>query len=149
MKVIKAFPPIWPEIAKVFPVKGRQGILYAYGTRLFNPSGITIPWWLMEHEKTHCRQQMAIAAPGGPDMERFRVDSWWHLYLTDPTFRLQQELEAHIIEFSAYQAAHPGEWHSNDAYLDMISKRLASPLYGNLDTEKHVRELILVGSSHE
>lgn len=117
MKIIKAFPPNFSEIAKVFPVKGKQGILYAFGNKLYNPSGITVPAWIMAHEETHERQQ----SKGSMD-----VAQWWHLYLRDSYFRFYEELEAHQVEYKAYQ-----QWSDKPSqdYLDLLAKRLSSPLY--------------------
>lgn len=132
MKVIKAFPPNYTEIAKVFPVAGKPGILYAWGDKLYNPSGVQVSPWLMAHEETHGRQQQAVDIP-----------LWWRRYIDDPWFRLDQEIEAHRKEWQEYldlmQGANPK--HVNQ-YLDLIASRLSSPLYGNLITfDRAVEEI--------
>lgn len=119
MKVIRAFPPNWPEIAKHFPVKGKQGILYAYGDRLYNPSGVQVTPWIMAHEMEHGRRQ---------EDEGQSVRRWWDEYLNYPDFRLKEEVYAHHKEWESYRQTFTLEKNQN-SYLAMMAKRLSSPLY--------------------
>ena len=125
MRIIKAFPPNYNQIVKVFPyIKGRPGILFAWGDRLYNPSGVEVPSYLMAHEKEHGRQQTR---------EGWTTKDWWDAYMHDPNFRLGEELLAHIAEYNAYRRDHSDK--DTERYLSTIAERLSSPLYGNLCTK--------------
>lgn len=130
MRVIKAFPPNFSRIASTFPVKGIPGILYAYGDKLYNPSGVSVSPWIEAHEAIHMSRQEARG-----------VEEWWGLYLIDPAFRLFEEVLSHKAEFHAYD-----NWMHNPKklarYLDMIAKRLSSPLYGSLLSKDDAVKLI-------
>lgn len=117
MKIVVGKPPVWDRADKAFDLTGDE--IFAWGNTIYNPSGNWLPPWLIEHEKVHRAQQ-------GED-----VEGWWDVYLTDPQFRLEQEMEAHQVEYKAYCK----RFKSRDQrvlYLDMIAGRLASPMYGNV-----------------
>ena len=57
--------------------------IFCYGDTIYNPSGRDITTDVEFHESIHTRQQ-------GTD-----PDAWWSAYLTDPDFRLSQEIEAY------------------------------------------------------
>lgn len=138
MRIIKAFPPNWPAIAAAFPqIKGKQGILYAYGDRIFNPSGGVVAPWLVRHEEVHGLRQEALDDPdtscawpvGG-------ITKWWTRYIQNPSFRLNEEILAHRAEWQHYSGPYP------DRYLGMMAERLSGPLYGNLiSVEQAVKEI--------
>lgn len=126
MKIIKAYPPNWPDIARAFPaIKGKPGIIYAHGTRIYNPQGGVIPPWLIAHEEVHGSRQML-----------FGVDTWWDTYLRYSEFRLEEEVLAHQAEWRAYTG------HNRDSYLGLMADRLSGPLYGNLIGKDHAMRLI-------
>lgn len=140
MKIIRAYPPNFSDIAKAFPfIKGRPGILFAWGDRIYNPSGVTIDYPLMRHEETHgLRQQSCkVTAYCGPE----QVAVWWGAYLSDPKFRLDEELAAHRTEFEAYKSRMPNE-RDQEMYLTLLSQRLSSKLYGSLITEFEAKRRI-------
>lgn len=123
MKIIKAYPPNFAQIAAAFPVKGVPGVLYAWGDVIYNPSGITVPHQLVAHEEVHGKRQIAYDD----------LDEWWHQYIINPSFRLEEEVPAHCAEWSAYLGSFPGNSPFDPLpYLDKIASRLASPLYGRL-----------------
>lgn len=125
MRVIKAYPPNFSTLAKAFPIKGRPGILYAYGDTLYNPSGVKVTPWIMAHEEVHGMRQ---------EDEGMSLDRWWDEYINYPDFRLKEELLAHQAEWKSFKAEHvydPGVFRVL-GYLDTISTRLSSPLYGSL-----------------
>jgi hypothetical protein len=124
-KIIKAFPPNWPALAKVFPIKGRPQIVYAWGDLIFNPSGVALPPWVLAHEGVHGERQKVMGISG-----------WWDTYCMDPDFRLNEEILAHRVEWGTY--AGPKREH----YLKVMAKRLSSPLYGSLVTEAEAVDLI-------
>lgn len=132
MKIIKAYPPNYKQIRAAFPVKGVPGILYAFGDRIYNPSGANVGTHLIEHEKVHHAQQtnVVINPPSALTLERQAL-AWWHQYIHDPAFRLAQEIPAHRAEWKELKAIAPmGE--NRELYLYLMAKRLSGPLYGNL-----------------
>lgn len=71
MKVVKAFPPNYRAINDAFNVRGRD-VIFCFGDRIYNPSGILIGPDLLAHEQVHSDRQASYA--GG-------VDAWWHRYV--------------------------------------------------------------------
>ena len=131
MKVIKSFPPNFTKISKAFPVvKGKPGILYAYGSTLYNPTGITVAPWIVAHEAIHMSRQEARG-----------VEAWWDMYLVDDKFRLFEEVLAHRAEYHAFD-----NWNHNPRklarYLDVMAERLSGPLYGRLISKAGAMDLI-------
>lgn len=120
MKIIKAYPPNFADIAKVFPVKGKPGIIYAWGDRIYNPTGITIPDYLLAHERVHGVRQASGHS----------IRGWWQAYIESPEFRLAEEILAHRAEYRAYRDSPKTTGVPN--YLAMMAMRLSGPLYGNL-----------------
>lgn len=135
MKVIKAFPPNFAQIASVFPVKGMQGIIYAYGDRIYNPSGVNMEPWIVAHEEVHGGQQ----ASG----EGYEPAKWWDHYIADPEFRLAQELPAHRAEWQEYLRVLGFTMASREKALERMAIRLSSPLYGSMVTKEWAEQAIL------
>lgn len=137
MKVLKAFPPNFAEIAAAFPVKGVPGIIYAYGDRIYNPSGVKIEPWIQAHEEVHGAQQSStplyITSPA----------AWWDRYIASPPFRYSQELEAHRAEWKEYLRVVGFTTAGREKYLDRIATRLSSPLYGSLLTKDAALDAII------
>lgn len=133
MKVIKAYPPNFAELAKHFPIKGRPGILYAFGDTLYNPSGVKVTPWIMAHEEVHGKRQWEFGLP-----------AWWATYITHPEWRLKEELLAHQAEMRMFQAHNSGfgVWVH---YLNNIATRLSSPLYGSLLSFEEAKRRIADG----
>lgn len=137
MRIIKAYPPIWSKIAARFPyIKGKQGILYAWGDRLFNPSGIKIGPAVIAHEEVHGERQCGDCI--GSD----RIYEWWDRYLNDDAFRLDEEVRAHHAEWAVLAMAGAG-WDT----LEALARRLSSPLYGNMIGIEEARMEIINGRS--
>jgi len=127
-RIIRAKPPIYDEIAEVFPVRTTHGVIFAWGDTIFNPDGVRIEPFLLAHEAIHCRRQ-------GAD-----VLGWWRSYLFDPEFRLREETAAHKAEF----------WHrcrgigsmQRDRILWETAKRLSAPLYRHGISPEDARRLL-------
>lgn len=135
MRVIKAYPPNFAALAKHFPIKGKQGILYAFGDTLYNPSGVKVTPWIMAHEEVHGMRQQD---------EGMFLDRWWDEYISYPDFRLKEELLAHQAEMRMFQAHNSGfgVWVH---YLNNIATRLSSPLYGSLLSFEEAKRRIADG----
>lgn len=132
--VVVGKPPNYAELDALFDLEGKS-ILFAWRDRIYNPQGITIPSWLVEHEKAHAARQGVTEE----DTER-----WWAKYVQDGSFRFYEELVAHRAEWVAFQAA-TKDRNLRAKYLDAISGRLASPLYGSLVDKQEAKRLIKGG----
>jgi len=132
MKVIVGYPPNIDELDAAFGVRGRQGVIFAFGQVIYNPDGIQIPSQLFSHEAVHgIRQQQYIDG----------ISKWWQRYIDDAEFRLHEEIPAHQAEYEAYCA----EIHDRNrrrAMLKSIAKRLSGPLYGNMINFRQARGII-------
>ena len=115
MEVVIDYPPIYDEIKSAFPLVGR-GVIFAWGSKIYNPSNVNIPAQLIAHERTHGRRQ-------GND-----VSGWWRRYLDEKEFRLVEEIAAHITELEYLLGPNPNRQMKRQN-LRSISKRLAFPLY--------------------
>src|SRR3984957_18128816 len=110
MQIVKALPPNIEAIAAAFPVNemlAKHDVWFCWGETIFNPRGGKIPEAILAHERVHSRQQ----EPEGPT-------AWWGRYLTDPTFRLAQEVAAYAAEF---------RWHVTHADTSRRIRGFRSP----------------------
>lgn len=112
---IKGHPPNIDAIVEVFPLAAKPGVIFAYGDRIYVPSGNILPPELVAHETVHCRRQ-----------QQRGVEIWWHAYLLDPIFRYKEELLAHAAELQCLIAQDPS---GKRRHLLHIAKKLAAPLY--------------------
>lgn len=133
MKVIIEPPPIIEKVVSVFG-DGVRSAIFCWGDTIFNPSGCTITPALLAHEETHSIRQ------------GIEVEAWWDRYLTDPQFRLDEEIPAHIAEFKEFCKGKNLTRNLRRNYLKVISQRLSSPLYGRLVTFEVARSLIKQGA---
>lgn len=131
MKIIKGErPPNFEKIRKVFPSATQRGVIFTFGHKIYVPSGEDIPESLIAHETIHAKRQGRFSRT---------IESWWDEYLSDKNFRFSEELLAHRKEF---------EWFKNSTRderlfaLGYISRRLSSPLYGNMITYKKAKAMI-------
>lgn len=116
VQVVKAYPPNFTEIVKRFPaVKRRLGVIFAYGDRIYNPSGVMLPPEIMAHETVHCERQSDPVA-------------WWARYFEDREFRLEEELLAYHAEYVKHVqlTASPLK---REFYLAVCAEKMASPIY--------------------
>lgn len=117
MKQIAEYPPIYEKARKVFDIDGRN-VIFAYGDAIYNPRGVIITPDLEVHEGVHLKQQAAI---GGPEI-------WWDRYLSDPKFRLEQEVEAYRAQY-AYFIRHNKNRQQQFDFLKRIAGDLSSSMY--------------------
>lgn len=121
MKVLYTFPPNYAAINRAFNVRGKP-VIFCYGSVIHNPARIKIPERLHAHESVHSARQQAQA--GGPA-------AWWERYITNPQYRLGEEIPAHQAEARCAPEL-----------AEEIAARLASPLYGGLVGIEEARRLI-------
>ena len=133
-KIIKAYPPNFNELCRVFPIKGRPGIVYSWGERIYNPSGHDLSPAVIAHETVHCERQLTTV--GG-------VEGWWRSYIDMPIARLAEEVLAHQAEYREYAKHHSSK--KTEWYLEKMMDRLSGPIYKfNIDYHE-ARKLILGG----
>jgi hypothetical protein len=70
-----------------------------------------------------------------------KILAWWDRYLVDTDFRLEQELEAHRVEYRTFCSRNKDR-NLRAKYLHATSSRLASPMYGKLLTTKEAARKI-------
>lgn len=116
IKIVEEFPPNIKEIRKALDLAGRTPV-FTYGLRIYNPYKCFLPQDLRVHEGTHVEQQNVWSA-----------SLWWEKYLSDPKFRLEQELEAYRNQFKFYKTINKG-WMK---FLQRIASDLSSKMYGNI-----------------
>jgi hypothetical protein len=83
MKIENNYPPNYLKIQAV--LNPPKEAIFCYGDTIYNPSGGQIYEDLQKHEEVHKKQQEKMKS----------VELWWDEYLANPTFRLEQELEAY------------------------------------------------------
>lgn len=134
MNVIVDKPPMFEEIAAVFPLARNPLVVFTWGYTIYAPGGPHLSDAIVEHERVHARQQ---EREGGPE-------SWWRKYLVDPEFRMNEELPAHRAE---YRELIKGEKDRNRRaqHLHHVAAKLAGPLYGSAISIFTARKRILAG----
>ena len=107
----------------------KEGVIFTYGDRIYNPSGVEISKPLLIHESTHSQRQ-------GDD-----PDNWWVNYIEFAEFRLVEELLAHRAEYEAFKQYGRNQ---RRTALQQIANRLSSPLYGNMMSFKEAKKVLAV-----
>lgn len=106
--------PLIEEYRKIFEIT--DDTIFAYDGVIYTNN--LLPDHLITHEKTHLKQQDKIGA-----------DKWVQNFLTDPQFRLQQEVEAYRKQLGSIKNREArNKIRIESAY------NLSSPLYGNIIT---------------
>ncbi len=123
MKISFNRPPLWDKIDAAFHVAGKP-VIFAFGDTIYNPELVVITKELHAHECVHGQRQLEAYDISDP------VHQWWLQYLSDPAFRLAEEIPAHQAEYRAYCKRHRGAG-SQRTRLELIAQKLASPLYGD------------------
>lgn len=117
MTVLIERPPNFEKIVQAFPKAENEGVLFAYGEHIYNPSGIFIPQQLLAHEYRHCARQW-----------QNDPDAWWDKYIIDDEFRYGEELIAHVEEYIA-QARLTKDRNQRARLEQVTAARLIAPLY--------------------
>ena len=136
LELVKDFPPMWDEIAKAFPVKGKP-VLFAWENRIYAPCGVSrVSPQLNSHEHVHCQRQ---SQEGGPH-------KWWRRYIDDPAFRLDEEKLAHAAEFMKLWEVQGGSRAARRTSLSIVAARLSAPIYRYRFTKAQAREYLENGN---
>lgn len=128
-RIVKGWPPNITEIRARF--NPPAGTVFAYGDTIYAPHAKgKLPADLVAHESVHFAQQRKA---GGPE-------AWWHRYMTDPRFRLEQEVEAYRVQYAGYIVGLPRA--RRRELLAHIARSLSSGMYGSLVTKEQARRLV-------
>ena len=121
MKIVFDFPPNFEVIKTALPdVVGNERVIFTYGDTVYFPYGKhSIPEHLKVHERTHTKQQ-------GSD-----PDLWWIKYLSMPSFRLEQELEAYRRQYKFFVSKNHNIREQRN-FLVRLAADLSSNVYGGI-----------------
>ena len=128
MAIIKAYPPNYKEIKKVFKDLPDSAI-FTYGSVIYAPNNDLNPI-LMRHEEIHSQQQKEMG-----------VEKWWDRYLRDANFRLSQEVEAFQQEYRLAKKLIKDR-NSLARLLFSMAKNLSAPMYGKIISYQQAFEAI-------
>lgn len=140
-RILHQTPPMWEQINAVFNVAGKD-VCFAWGDTIYIPTGFKMPEELMAHEKVHLKRQKEFDQIGaGLDLE-LRVSAWWMEYISDPAFRLREEIPAHIAEYQELLRINGNNRANRRRFARYVGNRLASPLYGSLIKSSHAKKCL-------
>lgn len=120
MRVVHEFPPNYAAILDAIPAVAESRPIFAWGTTIYNPHDAVVDPHLHAHESLHGMVQHPAAGGPGP---------WWDLYLSDPGFRLREELEAYRLQLESYGTVYLDR-ERRHRYALALAGHLSSPLYG-------------------
>ena len=123
------FPPNYKKIQKAFDLDEEAGIVFTYGTVIYNPTGSQIDESLVAHEQTHTAQQLKEGKGGRKAIKE--IEAWWDRCISSPQFRLSQELEAYRNQYKHYCGIDKDR-NKQNVFLMRIASDLSSPQYGNV-----------------
>ena len=129
MKILIQLPPNWDQILNSGMRPDPQNTVFTVGDTIYNPSGREIPDHLIVHEEIHSEQQ-------GDNPK-----GWWNRYITDPYFRVDQEVKAYATQ---YWFICKGLKDKNARYkvLYQLAESLSSVRYGAVVTRTAAMKLI-------
>lgn len=119
MKISTQFPPNYDLIRFAFPDCEKYRATFCYGDTIYNPFAVNILPDVEHHESIHSKQQGD------------RPDIWWNKYITDPQFRLEQEIEAYGEQY-AFAKTLVKRVKMIDWLKGRLAMSLSGGLYGNL-----------------
>lgn len=115
--------PHFKQACALFDI--HDGVCFTYGDTYYTNHS-PIPADFLVHERVHTRQQAEIGA-----------DEWWRRFFEDPSFRLEQELEAYQKQLNSIN----NKAVRFDRRRQLIDD-LSSPMYGSIITKREL-ELLL------
>ena len=135
IKIITDYPPNIQEIRATFPITENQ--VFAYHPNIYNPSGKEIEKHLKLHEEVHLKSQ-----------EKIGVQNWWFQYLTNPQFRLEEELIAYATQYAFGKKVYGDK--IGKIMLHDFAVSLSSPLYGGIiETSKAETKIRIKAKEYE
>lgn len=128
IKFSKEIPPIYYKCRDKFGVDWDKGVIFPYGDTIY--CKVDLNEEMMVHEMTHIRQQQKVG-----------VETWWDMYLSDPAFRLTQEVEAYRNQYAFLKTVIKDR---NKLFREKhkILMHLSSSMYGNIVSYTEAMNLI-------
>lgn len=130
MKIKYRKPEIYDTIKKYFDIRWEHGIVITYGDTVYHHPKFSLPPEKIIHEQVHIDQQTAMGAK-----------EWWDKYFVDPTFRLEQELEAYKREANFVRATIKDK-NTVTRLIHEMCISLSGVIYGNVVTYSEAKELL-------
>lgn len=124
----KEIPAIYEKLHHTFGVNWNDGVIIADAPNIHCKFDIA-PQKVV-HELEHVKQQ-----------EKTGKDLWWDLYLTKPSFRLEQEVEAFKAEYK-FICENIIDRNMRFEYLYDLAQSLSSSQYGKMCTGDEAMRLI-------
>lgn len=90
---------------------------------------------LIAHEAIHGERQGTREA---------EIETWWRSYISDASFRADEEIPAHCAEYRAFCKRH-GSLDARRKFHKDVARRLSSPLYGTLMSFAQAELAVLTG----
>jgi hypothetical protein len=136
MRVISAHPPNITAILKAFPEACSAGVMFCYDDTIYahGYNEVSLPDEYHVHESVHMEQQREYC--GGSE-------DWWKEYITDPEFRLAQEVPAYRAQYR-FLIKGAGR-RVRRKVLPQIAKMLSSALYGRMLSFNEAKHLLEKG----
>lgn len=119
MQILFEKPPIFERALKLFNLSSDKIVFFAYGDKIYSPSGKMPPDDFLEHESVHCEQQ---------EHSEQAAKIWWERYFTDKDFRIAQEAEAYGAQFK-YLKGRYRDRNAQARILHNIAGLLCDPMY--------------------
>jgi len=116
-KIVSGYPPVYSKIVASVGEPPATAI-YTYGDTIYNPTGNELDDHLVEHEKVHIRQQLAMGA-----------NDWWDNWIAFPRFRVDMELDAYRVQFRSYAKVHKDR-NLQAWYARSLASDASGPMYG-------------------
>lgn len=141
-EIVIDVPPNFAELLRIFPEARQVGVIFSYGDKIYNPSGLPIPPQLLAHEAVHGERQLAytLSECDSTQENNHSTEQWWKRYCEDVKFRFEEELVAHVAEVKAFNTTVPKPDRERRAlYLHRVAQRLSGPLYGRMITYMEAR----------
>ena len=125
-------PPkhVWDSVTAAFKVP--EKVFFTYGDIIYVVGDAKLTPDTIRHEETHRDQQAHIE--GGPD-------EWWHRFVVDKEFRLDQESEAYAAQYR-FLCQNNKDKNKQFAYLRALGTMLSSPIYGSMISKGEAMNLI-------
>lgn len=129
---VKNFP-LLKKVVKRFGLSKEQlrSIIFTYGDTIY--CDMPLSYALQAHELTHVFRQ-----------EQYGVKEWWDRYMKDDKFRLDQELEAYMVQYEVMKIHDVNVFSPPKAEMAAVkmAQDLSSKMYGEIIDEDKALELI-------
>lgn len=131
IKISMSKPPCYDDVSVAFGI--RPQAYFTYGDTIHCVDVPPPPPDIIEHEREHMKQQLAMLGPDTePTPENYieGAELWWGKFLRDEAFRVDQEAKAYGKQFR-WIATRTTNRQARFAYLQAFAQSLSGPLYNN------------------